>query len=111
METKFTLGQWIAEEVWFNAGQPNSYHAWTVQAKGPTYSHCVAEIKYTGIHPKDEISGDEANARLIAAAPELVAALQSIRDAYQQHFDVMPVAWQTYDEIARTALAKAGGQS
>lgn len=50
-----------------------------------------------------------ANARLIAAAPELLAALQGMVDAYQRHFDVMPVAWQTYDYIARAAIAKATG--
>jgi hypothetical protein len=48
-----------------------------------------------------------ANARLIAAAPELLEALQSMTSAYQQHFDVMPVAWQTFDNIARAAIAKA----
>ena len=51
----------------------------------------------------------EANARLIAAAPELLAALQDMVGAYQRHFDVMPVAWQTYDDIARAAIAKATG--
>lgn len=34
----------------------------------------------------------------------LIEALQSIRTAYQTHFDEMPVFWQTYDEIARQAL-------
>lgn len=51
----------------------------------------------------------ESNARLIVAAPELLAALQDMVGAYQRHFDVMPVAWQTYDDIARAAIAKATG--
>lgn len=51
----------------------------------------------------------ESNARLIVVAPELLAALQDMVDAYQRHFDVMPVAWQTYDNIARAAIAKATG--
>jgi hypothetical protein len=63
----------------------------------------------------DDIDADtlEANARLIAAAPELLAALQDIVDAYQNHFylfDAMPVAWQTYDNIARAAITKATGE-
>ena len=52
-----------------------------------------------------------SNARLIAAAPDLLAALQHMVDMYQRHFDVMPVAWQTADDIARAAIARAtGGQ-
>jgi uncharacterized protein involved in exopolysaccharide biosynthesis len=39
----------------------------------------------------------------------LSAALQDIVDAYQKHFDAMPVAWQTYDNIARQAIEKATG--
>jgi len=39
----------------------------------------------------------------------LCAALQDIVDAYQNHFDAMPVAWQTYDNIARQAIEKATG--
>jgi predicted nucleic acid-binding Zn-ribbon protein len=39
----------------------------------------------------------------------LCAALQDIVDAYQKHFDAMPVAWQTYDNIARQAIEKATG--
>jgi hypothetical protein len=54
-----------------------------------------------------KIKESEANARLMAAAPELLEALQSLTSAYQQHFDVMPVAWQTFDNIARAAIAKA----
>lgn len=51
----------------------------------------------------------QANARLIAAAPDMLDALQSLVDAYQTNFDVMPVAWQTFDNIAQAALVKARG--
>lgn len=51
-----------------------------------------------------------ANARLIAAAPELLAALIDVSNAYQKMFDVMPAAWQTYDHIVNAAIAKATGQ-
>jgi hypothetical protein len=50
-----------------------------------------------------------ANARLIAAAPEMLEALKSVSEAYQSMFDVMPVAWQTFDNIVNEAIAKAGG--
>lgn len=51
------------------------------------------------------------DAALVAAAPDMLAALQHMVDMYQRHFDVMPVAWQTADDIARAAIARAtGGQ-
>ena len=53
----------------------------------------------------------EADARLIAAAPELLAALKDVREAYQKMFSVMPVAWQTYDDIVSAAIAKAEGNA
>lgn len=46
-------------------------------------------------------------AALFAAAPEMLAALQAVAEAYQQHFAIMPVAWQTYDNIVQSAIAKA----
>jgi hypothetical protein len=49
----------------------------------------------------------EANARLIAAAPDLLAVLRDLSDAYQKHFDAMPVAWQTYDNMVSAAIARA----
>ena len=52
----------------------------------------------------------EADSCLIAAAPDLLTALQDIVDAYQKHFDAMPVAWQTYDNIARAAITSATGE-
>lgn len=69
----------------------------------PPRKHMIADMGC------DETGNAAANARLIAAAPELLAALQSIVAGYQAHFDAMPVAWQTYDNIARAAIAKAEG--
>ena len=48
-----------------------------------------------------------ANARLIAAAPDMLVALRDVAAAYQKHFDVMPVAWQTYDNIVCAAIERA----
>ena len=63
-----------------------------------------------GLHTTGQ-SALAANAALVAAAPDLLAALQHMVDMYQRHFDVMPVAWQTADDIARAAIARAtGGQ-
>lgn len=59
--------------------------------------------------PQEEDDND-ANARPIAAAPDLLAALEDVSRAYQQMFDVMPVAWQTYDDTVQAAIAKARGQ-
>lgn len=49
----------------------------------------------------------QANARLIAAAPVLLAALADVAAGYQQMLDVMPVAWQAVDAIVQAAIAKA----
>jgi len=47
--------------------------------------------------------------RAAADLHTLLAALKSMTDAYQQHFDVMPVAWQTFENIAREAIRRAEG--
>ena len=52
----------------------------------------------------------QANATLIAAAPAMYEALQFVREFYQTHFDVMPVAFQTVDNICTTALSQAEGR-
>jgi hypothetical protein len=46
---------------------------------------------------------------LFATAPDLLAALEFVCEFYQRNFDVMPVAFQTVDDIATAALNKAKG--
>ncbi len=68
-------------------------------------THDLPEIQFCAAH---EYKGPEvANARLIAAAPELLEALQQIREMTEgatggMHGDIF--------EIAVTALAKAEGR-
>lgn len=69
------------------------------------------------IDSKEGYDTKVANARLIAAAPELLAALAAITDAtnnkYQFHGDkpmsVAGPAWKDCIHAARAALAKAKG--
>ena len=97
MSQQHTPGPWTVD------GQHYDYYAsFSVKAGGRGVCAISSNIKRPGAE-------SAANARLIAAAPDLLAALQAMVDAYQQHFDVMPVAWQTYDYIARAAIAKATG--
>lgn len=51
-----------------------------------------------------------ANARLIAAAPELLAALWDIAEAEEHDGDASVCDFQTLQSIARAAIAKATGQ-
>ena len=58
----------------------------------------------------------QANARLIAAAPDLLEALKQCRLALEPYDDVKPRDWKTDREklafahqAARAAIAKAGG--
>ena len=94
MSAQYTPGPWVVDY-----SHPDWVEGTTIWANDVVIAHAVA----------DQHHQTEANARLISAAPELLAALQDMVGAYQRHFDVMPVAWQTYDDIARAAIAKATG--
>lgn len=85
---------------WFFDVHPDNTQAVLVDQEG-------FSIIYLSKPFPNDLSKD---ARLIAAAPDMLDALQSLVDAYQTHFDVMPVAWQTFDNIARDAIAKAKGE-
>jgi hypothetical protein len=51
----------------------------------------------------------KANARLIAAAPDMLEALKWADKFYQDNFDVMPVAWQGVADAIEAAIQKAEG--
>tara|TARA_R110000868_G_C10374885_1_gene718775 strand:+ start:335 stop:511 length:177 start_codon:yes stop_codon:yes gene_type:complete len=56
-----------------------------------------------------------ANARLIAAAPELLAALEDMLNGWRYirstHGDLYGVGWDRAQEKAEAAIAKADGQA
>jgi hypothetical protein len=68
MTTKHTPGPWIL------AGESGTYAP--VAAPHGT----LAAVRYLGSSP-ERVREEQANARLIAAAPDMLAALQEVRDA------------------------------
>jgi len=73
MAPKFTPGPWIARKLWHcdDCRKTDENHHWEVQNKR---GHPVADIEW-------KVEGreiDEANARLIAEAPALLAALKTL---------------------------------
>lgn len=51
-----------------------------------------------------------ANARLMAAAPDLLAALRLILDSEETHGDSVVCDFETLQSVARAAIAKATGE-
>ncbi len=86
MSTKHTPGPWVVNPV---RAQVDATHAPICQLLWPTR-----------MRSEDET---ESNARLIAAAPELLAALDEIARDY--------VTPPRLADIARAAIAKAKGQA
>lgn len=78
---------------------------------------CVATVHHVTINPTKEESGETlANTKLIAAAPDLLAALEMIESAMRDSPDFKDAA-TTQDgasiipiAVARAAIAKAKGQ-
>ena len=52
---------------------------------------------------------NEANALLIAAAPEMLEFLKYVQKFYQENISIMPVAFQTVDDEIESIIAKATG--
>ena len=71
---------------------------------------------YEGVHPR-ELEETQANAALIAAAPELLAALEAVIEWYDMEADhsIEPdfykrmASCQVSEDMAREAIAKAKG--
>ena len=103
---KHTPGPWVAH---------HNGHYWTVKTKAkPLNGQTVCDLiesEYLYSHdPRSE--GAQSNARLIAAAPELLEALQQLREVLHDSWDCCEVpggleAWRA----TTAAIAKAtGGQ-
>lgn len=101
MKNKHTPGPWIYDETWA------LIHDGRKSAVSPHES--AAEI--CAIHAARNGKPDEckANALLIAAAPELLEALQGIIDLNKYSNSPCPFG-RDIERICRTAIAKATGQ-
>lgn len=106
MERKYTKGPW----AYINPDGFTVRHPQVYSDTGP-----VCNATWLGDGKIYEL---RANARLIAAAPDLLDALEECRFALEPYDDVKPRDWSTdrerlrrAHEAARAAIAKAtGGQ-
>ena len=107
METKFTPGPW---EVIDDGGGYGGCYSVSVEGSGakanyPPMAGCIASV-YDGEYVENHNA--ENDAHLIAAAPELYAALESAR-AWADSCGAQAGLQNILDEID-AALAKARGQ-
>jgi hypothetical protein len=99
--TNHTPGPWEA----------NGYHI----RQRVTGTRSIAEVAYTGPHhtpaheyPKSCRLVDEANARLIAAAPDLLEALEAIMGSDVFEWNGSAAFW--LQDKVKAAIAKAKGE-
>ena len=100
MTAKHTASPWVARR--------EDAHEWHIDVREPRYALLgdlhpwQAAVVCYGIEDYGQVGADvaEANARLIAAAPDLLAALRALASG-----DLRP---ETY-AVARAAIAKAEG--
>ena len=113
-DAKHTPGPWRA-----GTEQGLSYHLSPRipilrDANGTTYA--IGEVSYpTTPYGTNGAEQRAANARLIAAAPELLAALEDMLGGWryirQAHGDLYGVGWDRAQDAAEKAIAKAKGES
>lgn len=111
--TKHTLGPWVAVDV-------NSEAPYIVADQGKKWNNPVICNLYDDVTPSDSVTigpwlqahdNAKANARLIAAAPDLLEALKIITDDVCDRFDMESestnpgMKWAVKE--ARAAIAKA----
>lgn len=93
--TKHTQGPWLVEGRTVYALNDDGYNRFSA----------LVQDAHT---PGDEL---EANARLIAAAPELLEALEGVTDMAADMIPSMGFAGLALIEAARAAIAKARGEA
>ena len=88
----------------------------TDYAPGPWHAHKTGIVTFYGTRriqvattrqPLFTAECQEANARLIAAAPDMLAALWDIVDAEEHDGDASVCDFQTLQSIARAAITRA----
>lgn len=103
MNTKHIAGPWFARHVTIQNGKGGSQRWHILAGKDRSIQVC-------SLLGWDE--DDEANARLIAAAPELLEALKNLLESYGAYVDIDEVTNADIVEPvreARAAIAKAKG--
>lgn len=84
-----------------------------------TNGSTLAQVRWDDFWDGDDIAArprrdDEqakANARLIAAAPELLEALEGVLRTEDSRFRLSDDDWSVFRQLARSAIAKARGAS
>lgn len=94
---KFTPGPWRVER------HEKKIEIWSA-------NHFVATPEHDLFFSAEKHGLKEANAHLIAAAPEMFEALESICQFYSDNIESCPVALQTFVDLAEQALSKARGE-
>jgi len=121
MTTKHTPGPWSAK---YTSGAGLSVHADVSKALGDRYSKdcpiyhlgndaCGLQISYElwTQFPREEWDAmQQANAHLMAAAPELLSALEQILEAFVDDPLTHQYTSGTAADAARAAIAKAKGE-
>lgn len=99
--TKHTPGPW-------SIGTPNAKEYGEVGVHGPgEYGFIICDLQADGYDEKTQ----KANASLIAAAPDLLEALEGVTDMAADMIPSMGFAGLALIEAARAAIAKARGEA
>jgi hypothetical protein len=80
---------------------------WAIMDDGQIIAECFGISGYRKDAPIYQHQPAEANARLFAAAPELLAALQTIADSEETAGESFVCDFSTLQSVARAAIAKA----
>lgn len=127
-EIRHTPGPWRITQAWSSTQLSGGFGVEAPTPEGPGYPTPAATgyyaMAYPPPHGRDKMAEQEANARLIAAAPDLLVALKSLIE-FAEHAEVtiegewgggrtlaqMEASGTLSDEIvaARCAVAKATG--
>jgi antitoxin (DNA-binding transcriptional repressor) of toxin-antitoxin stability system len=101
-----TPGPWTVESCRNEDGSPFL----SISGQGP-FGAWLADIQPGSVNgkPLGVTQRDEANARLIAAAPDLLAALKEMTEL--KHFTATRSEKESADAKARAAIAKAKGEA